>query len=346
MSTVLTETLAKFSGADWLAAVEELLPCIHEVDRAAVQIWFRFYPLELKRFIDAAEDREATLNGIVMKGEFELAGQIDTSHHFLYGHRYWPAVKCKIEKLVEEYKGEPASLVELIKDVSMRVSEKVKADRTLTNAIAAAGLMTLNQVGIDAFRAAKGEVAEPAGLMRKSPDAIVVERNSDDSQGFFGFLKTVDKKFTVAFQASAYAGKLPVILDQEVVSAAQSDHSQDWQSKDDRCWDGPIPIECTSASCGTCWVGVLGGAEKLGQVKPRERRAMKVFGYDQPADDAPFIRLACQTRAQGNATLVIPPWNAVFGKKVYNNVDEVVLEPNTTSAKRLREIVRSATSGE
>lgn len=73
---------------------------------------------------------------------------------------------------------------------------------------------------------------------------------------------------------------------------------------------------------------------------------MKVFGYDQPADDAPFIRLACQTRAQGNATLVIPPWNAVFGKKVYNNVDEVVLEPNTTSAKRLRETIASAVTGE
>ena len=45
--------LSKFTEADWLAAVEEMLPCIHEVDRNAVQIWFRFYPLDLKRHIEA-----------------------------------------------------------------------------------------------------------------------------------------------------------------------------------------------------------------------------------------------------------------------------------------------------
>ena len=73
---------------------------------------------------------------------------------------------------------------------------------------------------------------------------------------------------------------------------------------------------------------------------------MKVFGYNQPEDERPFIRLACQARAEGNVTIVIPPWNAVFGKKVYGNVEEVELEPNTTSAKALRETIASAVSGE
>jgi hypothetical protein len=44
--------------------------------------------------------------------------------------------------------------------------------------------------------------------------------------------------------------------------------------------------------------------------------------------------------------IVIPPWNAVFGKKVRGNVEDVELEPVTTSAKQLRETIASATSGE
>ena len=115
---------------------------------------------------------------------------------------------------------------------------------------------------------------------------------------------------------------------------------------DSRCWEGPVPIECTSASCGTCWVGVLGGREKLTDVAARERRAMKVFGYNQPEDEKPYLRLACQAKAEGNVTLVIPPWNGVFGKKVRGNVEELELEPATTSAKALREAIATATSGE
>ena len=75
------------------------------------------------------------------------------------------------------------------------------------------------------------------------------------------------------------------------------------------------------------------------------RRQMKVFGYEQPADEKPFLRLACRTRANGNVTLVIPPWNAVFGKKVYDNIEAVELEPVTTSAKALRETVKAAVKG-
>lgn len=345
MSNAFIDHLNSFTEADWLAAVEELLPCIHEVDRNAVQIWFRFYPLSLHKYLSSAEDRDEAIRGMALQGAFELKDQIDTSHHFLYGHRYWPTVKCKLEKEIEEHKkGEP-TLIEMIKNVAMRVAEKHKVDRSLVNAISAVGLMTLNQVGLEAFAAAAGTVADPTGIMKKSPDAIVAERAKDDSQGVFGFLKTIDKKFSVSFAASTYAGKFPVINEEEVVSAAQKDRSQNWQSLDERCWEGPLPVECTAASCGTCWVGLLGGQEKLTEVGRRERRQMKVFGYNQPSDDKPYLRLACQTRATGNATLVIPPWNGVFGKKVYGNVEEVELEPNTTSAKHLRETIASATSG-
>lgn len=345
MSNALIDHLGTFSEEQWLAAVEELLPCVHEVDRNALQIWFRFYPLSLKQFIDAGESREELLHGIVMQGEFELAGQIATSHHFLYGHRYWAKVKCVIEKLADEYKGQPDSLVELVKEVSIAVAEKKKVDRSLTNAIAAVGLMTLNQVGVDAFKAASGDVEKASKAMSKSPDAIVAERAKDDSQGLFGFLRTIDKQFSVAY-SGIHSGKFNLMCDEEIASASQRDTSRDWKAGDSRCWEGPVPIECTAASCGTCWVGVLGGKEKLTEVGRRERRQMKVFGYNQPEDERPFIRLACQARASGNVTIVIPPWNAVFGKKVYGNVEEVELEPNTTSAKALRETIASAVSGE
>ncbi|HMT09377.1 MAG TPA: 2Fe-2S iron-sulfur cluster-binding protein [Pyrinomonadaceae bacterium] len=344
--TNLETQLSKFTEADWLAAVEEMQECVHAVDRDALRIWFRFYPLDLRKYIANADDQAVAMQGLAMQGDFDLANHIATSHNFLFGHRYWPAVKCKIEKIAGEYKTEDALLLDIIKEVGIAVAEKVKADRSNVNAISAIGLATLAQVGLEAFSAANGEVAEPKGIMSKSPDAIVAERAKDDSQGVLGFLKSIDKKYSVAFTACDYSGKFPVVENQQVTHAAAQDRSQAWQEKDGRCWEGPIPVECTAASCGTCWVGVIGGKEKLGDVTPRERRAMITFGYNQPEDEKPFLRLACQTFAHGNATIVIPPWNGVFGKKVRGNVEDIVLEPNTTSAKRLREIVKEAVSGE
>lgn len=345
-TTNLETYLARFTESDWIAAIETLLPEVHQVDRNAVQIWFRFYPLSLKLAIDAAEDREAALRGIAMQGNFELKGQIDTSHHFLYGHRYWKTVKAAIEAEAAVFTDQTPALADEIRDIAMLVAEKLSVEPQIVIAMVAIGLSTLNQTGLEAFKAASGEVKQPTGIMAKSPNAVIAERAADDSQGLFGFLKTVNKRFSVNFASLASTGKFPIMQDQEITGASAADHSQDWQKQDGRCWEGPVPIECTAASCGTCWVGVLGGQEKLTEVSPRERRQMKVFGYEQPTDAKPFIRLACQAKASGNVTIVVPPWNAVFGKKVRGNVEEIELEPNTTSAKRLRETIASATSGE
>lgn len=342
--TQLETYLAKFDEPQWLAMVEQLLPEIHEVDRNAVQIWFRFYPLSLHRYIETAENRDETLQGLAMLGDFELRNQVDTSHHFLYGHRYWKTVKAAIEAEAVVFTDQDPALIDEIKQIGMLVAEKLKVERPLVNAIVAVGLATLNQTGLEAFKAAPGDIEKPTGVMAKSPNAIISERTKDDSQGILGFLKTIDKKFSIRFEATNFDGKFPVMNDQEIASASANDRSQNWQSMDERCWEGPVPVECTAASCGTCWVGVLGGEEKLSEVARRERRQMKVFGYNQPVDQKPFIRLACQAKALGNATIVIPPWNAVFGKKVYNNVEDVELEPVTTSAKALREAVRTAGS--
>jgi ferredoxin len=342
MSNNFENYLNKFSETEWRAAIEKLLPAIHEVDRNATQIWFRFYPLELFRFLESAEDREKAIQKFVMQGEFELKNQIDSSHRFLYGHRYWKETKTAIENYAASFKDEAADLSQVIEEIA----GAVKADKSLTLGIAAVGLMTFNQVGLEAFKTAPGETEKPKGLLAKSPAAIVAERAKDDSQGIFGFLKTVDKKFTVTWNESSSNAKFALINDEELATAAAKDQSQDWKSQDERCWEGVIPVECRSASCGTCWIGILGGQEKLSEVQRLERKQMKVFGYNQPEDAKPFLRLACQAKGHGNISFVIPPWNGVFGKKVYNNVEERELKPVTTSAQKLRETINSAASDE
>jgi ferredoxin len=293
--------------------------------------------------VNLAENRDEIVDGLALRGKWELKDQIDTSHRFLYGHRFWKAVKEAIGREASEFKSTERSLAEEIRTVALAVSEKVKAERPLVSAITAVGLMTINQVGHAAFTATPGDVAKPSGRLTKSPDTIVAERAKDDSQGLFGFLKTVDKKFTVVYLDSASGdGQFQLIDDEEIASASARYQSKDWRYYDERCWEGVVPVECRSASCGTCWVGVIGGQEKLSDVAHRERRQMKVFGYNQPDEAKPFLRLACQAKAHGNVTIVIPPWNGVFGKKVYGNVEEVELEPVTTSAKKLRETVREA----
>jgi hypothetical protein len=74
----------------WSAALATLSRSIHEVDRHATQIWFAFYPLPLFQALEAAENRETLVKQLLMQGEYELKNQIDASHHFLYGHRFWP----------------------------------------------------------------------------------------------------------------------------------------------------------------------------------------------------------------------------------------------------------------
>ena len=73
---------------------------------------------------------------------------------------------------------------------------------------------------------------------------------------------------------------------------------------------------------------------------------MKIFGYNQGEDAKPLMRLACQAKANGAVSIVIPPWNGVFGKKIYGGVADVTLEPATTSAAKLRETISTAMKDE
>jgi ferredoxin len=338
----LEDFLNKFDENAWLKTLESLLPAIHAVDRNATQIWFRFFPLSLFKYLETAEDKAVAVQKFVMQGKFELKDQIDSSHHFLYGHRFWKDVKDEITKRAESFNDENADLLNEIRQIAKTVAERMKAHESLLIGITAVGLMTLTQVGLEDFKKAKGEIKKPQGLLTKSPDQIVSDRAKDDSQGILGFLKTVNKEWTMRYDESTGNGKFKIMNDEEIASGAARDQSQNWLAQDPRCGEGVIPVECRSAACGTCWVGILGGAEKLSDVAPRERKQMKVFGYNQPEDAKPILRLACQAKANGNATIVIPPWNGVFGKKIYGNVETIELEPATTSAAKLRETIATA----
>jgi len=345
MSSALENYLNPFTEPEWLGALESISSDIHQVDLTAVQVWFRFYPLEFRRFIERQPDEADLRRSLGLLGDYDLANQIDTSHRFLYGHRFWKVVKAAIEAEAEVFTDQNPALADEIKQVAANIAEKLKVDVSLVLGITAVGFMTLNQVGLEKFKAATGDTEKPTGLMAKSPDQIVASRQKDDSQGLFGFLRTVDKRYSVNWLDKEGSGKFQIYNDEEIASASAREQSQNWRARDERCWEGVVPVECRSASCGTCWVGVLGGEEKLSEVGRRERRQMKVFGYNQPEDEKPFLRLACQAKAFGNATIVIPPWNGVFGKQVYGNIEELELEPVTTSAQKLRDTIASATGG-
>ena len=66
----------------------------------------------------------------------------------------------------------------------------------------------------------------------------------------------------VTFDERGPANGSPSIASQHVTTAAALD-TRDYRREDPRCTEGPIPVQCRSCSCGTCWVGILDGAERL-----------------------------------------------------------------------------------
>jgi hypothetical protein len=66
---------------------------------------------------------------------------------------------------------------------------------------------------------------------------------------------------------------------------------------------------------------VLAGAEKLSEVRELEWRRIKEFGYIDTDEPRPLIRLACQAQAFGNVSIVIAPWNGVFGRHIRAEAD-------------------------
>jgi ferredoxin len=318
-ATSFEDFLNQQTDETWEQTIETLLPATHEVDKTATQIWFRFYPVALHRALQQAEDPEKLAAQLLLQGSYYLKDQIDSSHSFLYGHRFWPVVKkAVIERAASS--GESQTVNELateIRGLAKRAATQVKAEESLLVGITAVALMTLQQVGTEAFRASSGEVNLGKRAARLSPEQVLKERARDDSQGLFGFLKTIDKEWTVTYDESDERGHYKMKNATDLAYGAALDQSRAWRAIDPRRIEGPIPVECRSASCGTCWVGVLGGAEKLSDVARLEAKKIKEFGYIVTDEPKPLIRLACQAQVSGAVSIVIPPWNGVFGKYLH-----------------------------
>jgi len=314
----LAAHLSRFTTSDWTHAVDTLAAAIHPIDRDATRIWFAFFPLDLHLALEAAraeggdEAERELAQKLGLMGQWRLADQIDRSHRFLFAHRYWPQVKSAVSALTEW----PEALPAIITAAATAATRTARVDRDLLLGISAVGLMTLRQVGPEALAAAPGTIHLTDRVRARSPHQVLQLRARDDRQGLLGALRGIGKRWTVTFDENDPAATFPLIHNQEIASAAQAD-KRDYRSRDPRCTpgEGPIPVECRAASCGTCWVGVLGGAEKLSPVSERdEGRRMKVFGYSDTEGAQPLIRLSCQARARGAVSIVIPPWNGVFGK--------------------------------
>ncbi|HEU4389353.1 MAG TPA: 2Fe-2S iron-sulfur cluster-binding protein [Blastocatellia bacterium] len=307
--------LNQHDDSAWRIVLQELLPSIHEVDKPATRIWFAFYPLALARVLEQSEDADQLARELLLQGNYELKAQIDSSHTFLYGHRFWPDVKKAISGHIADSQSATLDLSAHIRQAAGKVARTTGVDHSLLLGMTAVGFMTLQQVGTEAFNEFPGRVQLERTFLALKPDEILRRRARDDNQGVFGFLRGQAKVFTVTFNENDAASTFKLINTQHLTTAAANDKGN-YHLRDERCTvgEGPIPVQCRSAACGTCWIGVLGGAEKLSEVAELESRRIKEFGYIDTNEPRPRIRLACQAQAYGAVSIVIPPWNGVFGK--------------------------------
>src|SRR5712671_2026790 len=122
----------------WASALATLLRSIHEVDRTATQIWFAFYPLALCRALQQADDRDKLVQQLLLQGDYDLKDQVDRSHKFLYGHRFWPQVKSAVEQHADSFNQTSRdSLADQILAVAQRAAQAAKKDVSLVLGITA-----------------------------------------------------------------------------------------------------------------------------------------------------------------------------------------------------------------
>src|SRR2546423_15059814 len=141
----------------WSATLATLLRSIHEVDRTATQIWFAFYPLTLFRALEQAEDRDKLAHELLLQGDYKLKNQIDSSHSFLYGHRFLPQGKRAVEQHAESFdETSRESLADQILRVARVCAQQLKQDESLLIGNTAVAFMTIQQTSLSAFKAASG----------------------------------------------------------------------------------------------------------------------------------------------------------------------------------------------
>src|SRR2546423_11473843 len=140
--TALELFLNEHDDEAWREAVAELSHATHEVDRTATRIWFYFFPLALLRAFEQAEDPSKLAQELLMQGKWFLKDQVDSSHTFLYGHRFWPEVKRAVARPAEPNETiTERSLAGVVREVARAVAAERGGDESLAVGITAGGLM-------------------------------------------------------------------------------------------------------------------------------------------------------------------------------------------------------------
>jgi ferredoxin len=307
--------LAQHDDEAWHRVVDRLEHAMHPVDRRATRIWFHLFPMRLQRAVDGSGDPFALEDYLRLEGRWRLAEQRDTSHDFLFGHRYWP----EVARAVLRYTTQPVvpgslDLAAQVQEIARAAAAEHRIDPSWLVGITAVAVRTLQQAGFGDLSAGVGpeRSRERAGA---DPDRMVASRGKAAGRGLFGFLRGPRRTWTVSFDEFDPEATFPLISDQHITTAAALD-TRDYRARDPRCTEGPIPVQCRSCSCGTCWIGVLAGAEELSPVDAQERATLAALGYSHSDDPNPVIRLACMAEAHGSVSIVIPPWNGQVGVRL------------------------------
>lgn len=310
MKELFLAFLAQHDDAAWLRAVDRLEGAIHPVDRAATRIWLHFFPLALERVM--ARPEAATLaRKMTLAGQWRLADQIERSHAFLYGHQYWLHARRTVLDYADAAAPGSLDLAAQIHEAAERTARAAGVSAPLTTGITAVALRTLQQVGPDALAASPETLTPDGAYAGLSADRVVARREASGTRGWRTWLGS-HRGTQVMFDERQPAARFPIVPSQHLTTAAALDR-RPFRERDARCSEGPIPVHCRSCACGTCWVGILGGADRLAPMDARERDKLQECGVAM--DDAPApIRLACMTEVHDSVSIVIPPWNGLLGR--------------------------------
>lgn len=313
MTELFLAFLAQHSDAAWLRTLDRIEGAMHPVDRAATRIWFHLFPLALQRAM-ARPDAADLARRMTLSGTWRLSDQIDTSHAFLYGHQFWPhATRAVLDYAAGPIPPSSLDLGMQVQEAAGRVSSAAGVPREQVLGITAVAMRTLQQVGAEALQAAPGTIVAPGSLDGLTADGVYRVRERRRNRSFLRFLGGgAGRQSPVTFDERDPAAQFPLIHSQHLTTAAALDH-RDHRHRDRRCSEGPIPVHCRSCSCGTCWIGILGGSEHTSPMESRERDKLAECGVVVEGP-RPVMRLACMTQAEGPVSIVIPPWNGLVGR--------------------------------
>jgi ferredoxin len=255
--------LSGYGPGDWANAIESLTPKIHPIDLNATRVWFPFFP-----------------GG-------PNPDQVETSHTFLYGHRFWPQVKRAILAAAKEAQW-PAVLPDLISSIAEHATRTTQVDRDQLLGITAASLLSLRRAGLDVISASSSVVQLPPWSHVRSIRQVRRARASQRWRLFGALFGT--RRFRVRYSEASPDASCDVGDGASIGSAL------------------PAALQTCGASCsGACTIGVLGGAEYLSPMAASEAQQLQAAGQVvvKGVGGDPLIRLACHARPHGDVSIVL-----------------------------------------